>query len=392
MEGETAADEREGQAEVPGDDEPLGETAVGLPAGARDDAHDDVAIGVDVERAIDGALEALTEVGPDQDVRSPVSREPLCERLKRARLRAPGGAADLLDPGLELGQADHTVDGAEEPIPERLLPAGLAGGVGLPGQEGPVEDAHIAAEGQGSALELGRGEEAHRGTLDVAGADQVIDLAGQLTGGRGAPEDLRVPAADQRGRRRGIAGVRDQGSELRGSDEPRQRHVHALRAKKRDPARDLVGGRRTPEERAHERHDQLGERERPIGELLGPEKGARHRDEARRVAVAGNHGRPGGETLGVGLVSEQGDVEAGDEGLDRGRLGGGLPRGQDCERERETEERGDRSRPHGPRLADPRRPGAPAIQRSPNPCPRMNGPKLWRSGTEYWRALSSDHP
>ena len=26
------------------------------------------------------------------------------------------------------------------------------------------------------------------------------------------------------------------------------------------------------------------------------------------------------------------------------------------------------------------------------PWPRMNGPKLWRSGTEYWRALSSDHP
>jgi hypothetical protein len=368
VEGETATDEREGQAEVPGDDQPLGETAVGLPAGARDDAHDDVAVGVDVERAIDGALKAFSEIGPDQDVRSPVSGEPLCERLKRADLRAPGGAADLLDPGLELGQTDHTVDGTEEPIPERLLPAVLAGGVGLPGQEGTVEDSHIAAEGQGATLELGRGEEAHRGSLDVAGADQVIDLVGQLTGGRDAPEDLPVPAADQRGRGRGIAGVRDQGSELRGSDEPGQCHVHALRAKEHDPARDLRIGRHTPEECARERHDQLGEGERPIGELLGREEGARHCDEARSVAVTGNHGRPGGETLSVGLVSEQGDVEAGDEGLNRGgRLGGGLPCGQDCERERETEERDDRSRWHGSRLADPRRPGAPAIQRSPKP-------------------------
>src|SRR5688572_8045148 len=28
----------------------------------------------------------------------------------------------------------------------------------------------------------------------------------------------------------------------------------------------------------------------------------------------------------------------------------------------------------------------------PKPWRRMNGPKLWRSGTEYWRALSSDQP
>src|SRR4030095_12986107 len=97
-------------------------------------------------------------------------------------LRAPGGAADLLGPDLELGQADHAADGAEEPIPERLLPGGLAGGVGFPGQEGPVEDTHIAAEGQGATLELGRGEEGYRDTLDVAAPDQVIDLAGQLTG------------------------------------------------------------------------------------------------------------------------------------------------------------------------------------------------------------------
>jgi len=31
-------------------------------------------------------------------------------------------------------------------------------------------------------------------------------------------------------------------------------------------------------------------------------------------------------------------------------------------------------------------------QASPKPWRRMNGPKLWRSGTEYWRALSSDQP
>ena len=29
---------------------------------------------------------------------------------------------------------------------------------------------------------------------------------------------------------------------------------------------------------------------------------------------------------------------------------------------------------------------------SEKPWLRMNGPKLWRSGTEYWRALSSDQP
>ena len=185
-----------------------------MPAGARNNPHDDIAVGVDVERAVDGVLEALAEVGPDQDVGSPVSGEPLGERLDRTDLHAPDGAANLLGAGLELGQADDTVEGAKEPIPERLLPAGLAGGVGLPRQEGPVEDAHIAAEGQGSTLELGRGEEPYRGTLDVAGADEVVDLAGQLTGGWGAPEDLRVPPADQRGRRRGIAGVRDQGPKL----------------------------------------------------------------------------------------------------------------------------------------------------------------------------------
>ncbi len=28
----------------------------------------------------------------------------------------------------------------------------------------------------------------------------------------------------------------------------------------------------------------------------------------------------------------------------------------------------------------------------PSPWRRMNGPTLWRSGTEYWRALSSDQP
>ena len=31
-------------------------------------------------------------------------------------------------------------------------------------------------------------------------------------------------------------------------------------------------------------------------------------------------------------------------------------------------------------------------QASPKPCPRTKGPKLWRSGTEYCRALSSDQP
>ncbi len=31
-------------------------------------------------------------------------------------------------------------------------------------------------------------------------------------------------------------------------------------------------------------------------------------------------------------------------------------------------------------------------QASPKPWRRMNGPKLCRSGTEYWRALSSDQP
>jgi hypothetical protein len=28
----------------------------------------------------------------------------------------------------------------------------------------------------------------------------------------------------------------------------------------------------------------------------------------------------------------------------------------------------------------------------PKPWRRTKGPKLWRSGTEYWRALSSDQP
>lgn len=31
-------------------------------------------------------------------------------------------------------------------------------------------------------------------------------------------------------------------------------------------------------------------------------------------------------------------------------------------------------------------------QARPKPWRRMKGPKLWRSGTEYCRALSSDHP